>query len=118
MLTSASQPALPRLGLPAYAWGNECLHGVKAQASDPRVGTTGGATIFPQPLCTAASFDKGLLGEIGVAISTEARALNNQGGENAARYMSCWAPNINIFREMPTFTLSCSNQLNLNLASV
>ena len=112
---------IPRLGLPQLMWGTECLHGVDVgewadpPGSKPVNGPPpgGGATIFPQPLCTAASFDKGLLGEIGVAISTEARALNNQGGDKAAKYMSCWAPNINIFREMPTLPLGCWNQLNL-----
>ena len=58
-------PAVPRLGIPAYNWWNECLHGVA------RAGT---ATVFPQAIGLAASFDVNLMGEVARAISDEARA--------------------------------------------
>ena len=100
---------VPRLGIAQYRWGTECLHGVvKKDWSQPHgVPPTvppwappgGGATVFPQPLGTAASFDKELLGKMGVAMSTEARGLNNGGGSTGGTpdselHLSCWAPNI------------------------
>lgn len=102
---------IPRLKIPQLRWGTECLHGVvKNDYADPAGAQPvhgpvagGGATVFPQPLCTAASFDRALLGQIGEAIGTEARALNNagmaDGTADAAAFLSCWAPNINIFRD-------------------
>ena len=105
LLSSSNQPAVQRLGISAYAWGNECLHGVKAQASDPRVGPTGGATIFPQPLAWAATFDADLFRQIGDVISTESRALANYAtavaptGHDMGGWLNCWTPNMNIFRD-------------------
>ena len=61
-------PAIPRLGIPAYNWWNEALHGVA------RAGT---ATMFPQAIGMAAMFDAPLMKEIGDVISTEARAKYN-----------------------------------------
>ena len=61
-------PAIERLGIPEYNWWNEALHGIA------RGGT---ATVFPQAIGLAASFDDELLGEIADAISTEARAKYN-----------------------------------------
>ena len=66
--------------------GNECLHGVAARNQY-------NATVFPQSLGLAATFDTALLHAIGDAISDEARALFNM-GSNA--YLTCWAPNMNI----------------------
>jgi beta-glucosidase len=87
-------PAIDRLGVPAYNWWNECLHGV-ARA--------GKATVFPQAIGLAATFDKDLMLRIGTAISDEARAKNNYFVANNARsiYMGLtfWTPNINIFRD-------------------
>ena len=86
--------AVSRLNIPAYNWWNEALHGV-ARA--------GKATIFPQAIGMAASFDPDLLGEAAGAISTEARAKYNLGVKlnRHLQYMglSFWSPNINIFRD-------------------
>jgi beta-glucosidase len=87
-------PAIDRLGIPAYNWWNECLHGV-ARA--------GKATVFPQAVGMAATFDQDLMFRIGTAISDEARAKHNYFVSNNARsiYMGLtfWTPNINIFRD-------------------
>ena len=87
-------PAIERLGVPAYDWWNEALHGV-ARA--------GQATVFPQAIGLAATFDVPLIGEVASAISDEARAKHHQfARENArGRYqgLTFWSPNINIFRD-------------------
>src|SRR5436853_7491952 len=61
--------AIPRLQVPAYDWWSEALHGVA------RAGT---ATVFPEPIGLAATFDSPLIHDMAVAISTEARAKHNQ----------------------------------------
>jgi beta-glucosidase len=87
-------PEVARLGIPSYNWWNECLHGV-ARA--------GNATVFPQAIALAATFDDQLVFRIADAISDEARAKYHtavrQG--NRAQYLglSFWTPNINIFRD-------------------
>ena len=87
-------PALPQLGIPAYNWWNECLHGVA------RAGT---ATVFPQAIGLAASFDANLLGEVARAISDEARAKHHayaaEGDYGYYKGLTYWSPNINIFRD-------------------
>ena len=87
-------PAIPRLGIPAYEWWNECLHGV-ARA--------GAATVFPQAIGMAASFDKALMCEVATAISDEARAKHHEFARRGqrARYqgLTFWSPNVNIFRD-------------------
>ncbi len=87
-------PALPRLGIPAYNWWNECLHGVA------RAGT---ATVFPQAIGLAASFDAALLGEVARAIADEARAKHHayaaEGDHGYYKGLTYWSPNINIFRD-------------------
>jgi beta-glucosidase len=86
--------AVSRLGIPAYNWWNEALHGV-ARA--------GNATIFPQAIGMAASFNSELMFECANAISTEARAKYNIALQQNRRlqYMGLtfWSPNINIFRD-------------------
>ncbi|MGZ3755982.1 MAG: glycoside hydrolase family 3 N-terminal domain-containing protein [Mucilaginibacter sp.] len=86
--------AIPRLGIPAYNWWNEGLHGV-ARAGD--------ATIFPQAIAMAATFDDVLLKQASTVISTEARAKYNLSAAKNQRlqYMGLtfWSPNINIFRD-------------------
>ena len=86
--------AVPGLGIPAYNWWNEALHGV-ARA--------GKATVFPQAIGMAASFNDGLLKEVAAVISTEARAKYNLAikNDNRSQYMGLtfWSPNINIFRD-------------------
>ncbi len=87
-------PAIPRLNIPAYNWWNEGLHGVA------RSGT---ATVFPQAIGLAATWDTGLLHRVADAISTEARAKYNDAiaHNNTGRYfgLTFWSPNINIFRD-------------------
>ncbi|MES1225323.1 MAG: glycoside hydrolase family 3 N-terminal domain-containing protein, partial [Bacteroidota bacterium] len=83
-----------RLSIPAYNWWNEALHGV-ARA--------GNATVFPQAIGMAASFDNILMNECASAISTEARAKYNLAiqQDRHLQYMGLtfWSPNINIFRD-------------------
>jgi beta-glucosidase len=93
-LLGYNSKAVPRLGIPAYNWWNEGLHGV-ARA--------GKATVFPQAIAMAASFNDDLMQEVATAISTEARAkynLSTQQGRHL-QYMGLtfWSPNINIFRD-------------------
>lgn len=87
-------PAIPRLGLPAYNWWNECLHGVA------RAGT---ATVFPQAIGLAASFDVELMSEVARAISDEARAKHHaflaEGDTGHYKGLTYWSPNVNIFRD-------------------
>jgi beta-glucosidase len=87
-------PAIPRLGIPAYNWWNEGLHGVA------RAGT---ATVFPQAIGLAATWDTDLVHRVGDVISTEARAKYNDATQhgNTGRYfgLTFWSPNINIFRD-------------------
>lgn len=87
-------PAIPRLGVPAYEWWNEALHGV-ARA--------GAATVFPQAIGLAATFDEKLMLEIATVISDEARAKHHEFARRGlrGRYqgLTFWSPNINIFRD-------------------
>ncbi|GGF25316.1 glucan 1,4-alpha-glucosidase [Echinicola rosea] len=89
-----ASPAIPRLKVPEYNWWNECLHGV-ARA--------GYATVFPQSISVAASFDKALMKDIGSVISDEARAKHHEFIRNGKRGiytgLDFWSPNINIFRD-------------------
>jgi beta-glucosidase len=89
-------PAIPRLGIPAYDYWNECLHGVA------RAGT---ATVFPQAISMAATWDAPLLHQAADVIATEARAKHNDyvskhNGDSARYYgLTFWTPNINLFRD-------------------
>lgn len=87
-------PAIPRLGIPSYNWWSEALHGV-ARA--------GVATMFPQAIAMAATFDTGLLFRVGEVIATEARAkfheFQRQGDHGIYKGLTLWSPNINIFRD-------------------
>lgn len=89
-----TSPAIERLGIPAYNWWNEALHGV---------GRSGLATVFPQAIGLGATFDDELLKKISTAISDEARAMHNAAvAQNyRLRYggLTFWTPNINIFRD-------------------
>jgi len=86
--------AIPRLDIPAYNWWNEALHGV-ARA--------GVATIFPQAIGMAATFDKKLLQEVADVVSTEGRAKFHEfqrlGDYGIYKGLTFWSPNINIFRD-------------------
>ena len=99
VLEAASQlrydaPAIERLGIPAYNWWNEALHGVA------RAGT---ATSFPQAIALAAAFDPELLQRLGDVAATEGRAKYNeaaaQGDRDIYKGLTFWSPNINIFRD-------------------
>ncbi len=87
-------PAIPRLGIPAYNWWNECLHGV-ARA--------GVATVFPQAIGLAAMWNQQRMHEIASAISDEARAKHHEflrkGDHGIYKGLTFWTPNINIFRD-------------------
>jgi len=87
-------PAIPRLGIPPYDWWNEALHGV-ARA--------GYATVFPQAIGLAATWDTKLMHQVADVISTEARAKHHEfvRQNKYARYqgLTFWSPNINIFRD-------------------
>ncbi len=87
-------PAIERLGVPAYDWWNEGLHGV-ARA--------GQATVFPQAIGLAATFDVPLMRQVATTISDEARAKHHQfireGAHGRYQGLTYWSPNINIFRD-------------------
>src|SRR5919199_3452389 len=87
-------PAIPRLGIPEYEWWNEALHGV-ARA--------GIATVFPQAIGLAATWDTELMHSVADVISTEARAKHNEfvrlGDRGRYKGLTFWSPNINIFRD-------------------
>lgn len=87
-------PAIERLGIPAYNWWNESLHGVAR---------SGVATMFPQAIGMAAAFDTDMMKTVGDAIATEARAKFNMqqkyGDADIYKGLTFWAPNVNIFRD-------------------
>src|SRR3990172_2926900 len=87
-------PTIERLGIPAYNWWGEALHGV-ARA--------GKATVFPQAIGLAATFDEDLMFRIATVISDEARAKHHNFVKNNVRSiytgLTFWSPNINIFRD-------------------
>ena len=88
-----SQP-IEALGVPAYNWWNEALHGVARN---------GKATVFPMPVAMAASFDEPLVNKVFTAVSDEARVKNRQALESGRvgwyQGVTFWTPNINIFRD-------------------
>jgi len=87
--------AIPRLGVPAYDWWSEALHGVMRD----------GTTEFPEPTGLAATFDPDAIHEMAIVIGTEGRILHaqalkaNGGSSNIFQGLDFWAPNINIFRD-------------------
>jgi len=87
-------PAIERLNLPEYNWWNECLHGV---------GRAGLATVFPQAIGLAATWNTPLMHRVATAISDEARAKHHEALRNGnhGQYfgLTMWSPNINIFRD-------------------
>ncbi|OVA16813.1 Glycoside hydrolase [Macleaya cordata] len=87
---------VPRLGIQGYEWWSEALHGVSNVGPGAKFGGMFlGATMFPQVITTAASFNQSLWEEIGQVVSDEARAMYN-GGSAGLTY---WSPNVNIFRD-------------------
>lgn len=94
MLNSA--PAIPRLGIPAYDWWNEVLHGVAR--------TPYRVTVYPQAIAMAATFDTNSLRQMASYSADEGRAIYNRAisdGREGQRYvgLTYWTPNINIFRD-------------------
>ena len=93
LMTHTSAP-VEALGIPAYNWWNEALHGVARN---------GKATVFPMPIAMAASFDEPLVNEVFTAVSDEARIKNRQavasGHVGWYQGLTFWTPNINIFRD-------------------
>lgn len=88
-------PAVPRLGVPAYNWWSEGLHGV-ARAGE--------ATVFPQAIALAATWDVALVRDVANVIATEHRAKyiaerNPDGSSGQYRGLTVWSPNVNIFRD-------------------
>src|SRR5919202_4762292 len=87
--------AIPRIGIPAYNFWNEALHGV---------GRNGRATVFPQAIGMAATWDPALIQRIAAAIADEARAkyhatLRRKGDTLIYQGLTFWSPNVNIFRD-------------------
>jgi beta-glucosidase len=87
-------PSIERLGIPAYNWWNESLHGVAR---------SGRATVFPQAIGIAATWDTDLMSRVATAISDEARAKYHEflrrGKHNIYQGLTFWTPNINLFRD-------------------
>ncbi|WNJ19690.1 glycoside hydrolase family 3 C-terminal domain-containing protein [Pontibacter sp. G13] len=87
-------PSIDRLGIPSYNWWNEALHGIARN---------GRATVFPQAIGMAATFDDQLVGRVATAISDEARAKYNAaisiGNRNQYAGLTFWSPNVNLFRD-------------------
>lgn len=95
-LMKHQSPAIPRLGIPAYNWWNEALHGVAR--------TQEKVTVFPQAIGMAASFDAEALQQMGDMAASEGRALFNEdlkAGKTGEIYrgLTYWTPNVNIFRD-------------------
>jgi beta-glucosidase len=92
--TQSGAPSIPRLDVAAYDWWSEGLHGIARN---------GYATVFPQAIGLAASWDPNLLDQVGTTVSIEARAKFNAvgAGHDHSRYqgLTIWSPNINIFRD-------------------
>lgn len=91
-----ASPAIPRLGIPAYDWWNETLHGVAR--------TPYKVTVYPQAIAMAATFDKNSLFKMADFSALEGRAIYNKAvetGRTSERYLGLtyWTPNINIFRD-------------------
>ena len=94
MLMAHESSPIDELGIPAYNWWNEALHGVARN---------GKATVFPMPIAMAASFDSELVGEVFTAVSDEGRIKNRQalaqGEAGWYQGVTFWTPNINLFRD-------------------
>src|SRR5579862_5134883 len=94
MQMQRTAPEIPRLAVPSYDWWSEALHGVSR---------SGIATVFPQAIGMAATWDSSLIHSEGETIATEGRARYNQaqreGNHNIFFGIDFWSPNINIFRD-------------------
>ena len=87
-------PAIPRLGIPQFCWWNEALHGFAR---------SGLATVFPQSIGLAATFDDDLVLRVADVVSTETRAKRNlyaaRGERGRYQCLTLWSPNVNMFRD-------------------
>ncbi|MQL87578.1 hypothetical protein Taro_020122 [Colocasia esculenta] len=95
-LLSDKAAAVRRLGLPAYEWWSESLHGLAPNGPGVKFGgPVPAATVFPQVIVQAAAFNRTLWREVAGAVAVEARAMYNVGQAG----LTFWAPNVNIFRD-------------------
>ncbi|CAK7213677.1 hypothetical protein SEUCBS140593_001926 [Sporothrix eucalyptigena] len=90
-----NSPGFSKLGLAAYQWWNEALHGVAHNRGITWGGSFSAATQFPQAITSGAAFDDPLIEKIGEAIGVEARAFANAG----RAHLDFWTPNVNPFRD-------------------
>ncbi|EXC03904.1 putative beta-D-xylosidase 6 [Morus notabilis] len=93
---SNNASAVPRLGIPAYQWWSESLHGLATNGPGVSFnGSIAAAAAFPQVLLMAASFNRSLWSSVASAVAVEARAMYNYGQAG----LTFWAPNVNVFRD-------------------
>ena len=101
--TSTNAPAIPRLGIKAYNWRSNCLHGWSKSGGQWMSDLSW--TVFPAPIALAATFNKDLINKIGQATADEGRALHNtmlaafNGSSTEAAGLNCFSPNVNLFRD-------------------
>ena len=101
--TSSIAPNISRLGINAYNWRSNCLHGWAKSGGPDWLGYTW--TVFPAPINLAATFDKALVLQAGQVTSTEGRALHNEimahynGSSQEASGLNCFSPNVNLLRD-------------------
>ena len=101
--TSSIAPAISRLGINAYNWRSNCVHGWSKSGGPDWLGYTW--TVFPAPIGLAATFDKELILHAGQVTSTEGRALHNEvmthynGSSQEATGLNCFSPNVNLLRD-------------------
>ena len=101
--TSSIAPAIPRLGINAYNWRSNCMHGWSKSGGPDWLGYTW--TVFPAPINLGASFNKDLVLQTAQVTSTEGRALHNaimahfDGASQEASGLNCFSPNVNLLRD-------------------
>ena len=101
--TSTNAPAIPRLGIKAYNWRSNCLHGWSKSGGQWTNDLSW--TVFPAPIALAATFNKDLVYKIGQVTADEGRALHNtmlaafNGTSTEAAGLNCFSPNVNLFRD-------------------
>ena len=101
--TSSIAPAISRLGINAYNWRSNCLHGWSLSGGPDWLGYTW--TVFPAPINLGATFDTKLALQAGQVTSTEGRALHNEvmahynGASQEASGLNCFSPNVNLLRD-------------------
>ena len=101
--TSSIAPAISRLGINAYNWRSNCVHGWSKSGGPDWLGYTW--TVFPAPIGLAATFDRDLVLRAGQVTSTEGRALHNEvmthysGSSQEASGLNCFSPNVNLLRD-------------------